>query len=1058
MNGKPPDTPIDRARQFAALSGLFLPKEALAAAGLAGAPAQAVAEVASALSRCCDTDAAPGRWLMRTSERRGLLQTLRNDHDLAAVMAARATRMPDAAAQDLLDALQGRGLFEPKRLAELTRQGPELAERRPDLERAATALGRLGVELCTFAGAAGHIAKVNIALGHLDQEASRQAAAAEPFVDREDELKHLAKWLAAPVSDAPVRVLLVTGPGGIGKSTLLARALEAAQHGKARPVVVKLDFDRPSLDILDPIGLTLEVARQVGAQLPQTAAGLRAARVSASAQRRDQITRGERPDSLPEAVAAPLRNAIAKAKGKRPTLIALDTLEVVRARGASHPERLLAWLDSLPGLGLAPLAVVAASRVDIYPKAADGSVEKYTLPPLPASASEALMGQLSPGRAPVKALGAAPAGEDMMSGFAGNPLAMRVVAEVAAGRSGSEGDADGWRAVATALIDRIVLSRLTDPDLRRLVRPGLVVRWITPALVTEALAPALGVTLAGPEEAERLVGELSRQQWLCETITPEPGKGSAWIRVREEIRLQIQPLLYAEDPEACFRVNKAAAAWFERRPEPWIKVEAAYHRLQMMRGGAAAPALKPRTAARLGTATAAELSPEARAVVEPMSPMTRSADEITEQKWRDTEIRAVDHSGATDLRTYMEKGDWAEAALIYDREFKGRDLDPASSAADAARTFLWRVGRWTEAGELMHAGEAPDRPNAVRLLDLVAWLELRAEYDFSGLAAELRQAAEGRSAAPAPAGRDDDLLAALARIPLYGTGLDLTSGALGFCCEAAGVARPAITTQRADPVGAALDLWRPPPGGGGGTARLLQAVSAANEQLTAHGFACLSAGRKGQRDTAACARALAALTPYGATLQRYEQYARDNKLAARAGQDFTTLRDGVAPYFGLAAPAGPGRATDDPLAALREVGMLAEWIGAVPEALPQWEAGADTDASDDDLARMAEAAERFRATVAGHWSYAAGPPAGWEPFAAGDGDVLQAQTAALLAKPPAGAAQQDHGLAPGSSDPTRWGRVFERIRQAGFAGAMATDATAASPDHSHDLGFDEEGG
>jgi hypothetical protein len=65
---------------------------------------------------------------------------------------------------------------------------------------------------------------------------------------------------------------------------------------------------------------------------------------------------------LPEVLVTKLGEAVT-ASG-RPVLVVLDTLEVLRGRGETHPASLFAWLDQLLDRGVRPMSVLAAGRGD----------------------------------------------------------------------------------------------------------------------------------------------------------------------------------------------------------------------------------------------------------------------------------------------------------------------------------------------------------------------------------------------------------------------------------------------------------------------------------------------------------------------------------------------------------------------------------------------------------------------------------------------------------------------------------------------------------------------
>jgi hypothetical protein len=83
-------------------------------------------------------------------------------------------------------------------------------------------------------------------------------------------LSRLAKSTLDWIKPRQQPALSVFGPGGIGKSALVARFVP--EHARlpedARIPFAYLDFDRPILDISKPLTLCLEMLRQLHLQFP----------------------------------------------------------------------------------------------------------------------------------------------------------------------------------------------------------------------------------------------------------------------------------------------------------------------------------------------------------------------------------------------------------------------------------------------------------------------------------------------------------------------------------------------------------------------------------------------------------------------------------------------------------------------------------------------------------------------------------------------------------------------------------------------------------------------
>jgi len=101
------------------------------------------------------------------------------------------------------------------------------------------------------------------------------------FRGRREELGTLRRFVwDSPRPDSQVAVFGLSGIGGVGKSTLLARfADDLLDIPRARrPAVVMIDFDRARFASGEPIALTFELTRQIAAWFPALAAPLRGLR------------------------------------------------------------------------------------------------------------------------------------------------------------------------------------------------------------------------------------------------------------------------------------------------------------------------------------------------------------------------------------------------------------------------------------------------------------------------------------------------------------------------------------------------------------------------------------------------------------------------------------------------------------------------------------------------------------------------------------------------------------------------------------------------------------
>jgi tetratricopeptide (TPR) repeat protein len=386
--------------------------------------------------------------------------------------------------------------------------------------------------------------------------------------------------------------LVVWGPGGVGKSTLLARFLldhAGPDHTDPTPYVY-LDFDRGQLDPMQPDTLLLEAFRQIRLQFP------------AVAQQAEDLAQQATTRILSEDNVTPSRSAhfdqstqlrkdfvdllrhISGSSGKN-FLLFVDTFEVVQRRGLTpvHSVLLLGaqLLQELPRLRLV-IAGRAALRLGDFvatPSSPQPAWQPLNLQGFDAEAGRAYLAQqvgaLGRPLPPPRVL------DRMVALVHGNPLSLRLAAQVFA-----QADLPALEsAVEQALFDaefthervqgmlhaRIVAS--LDEPLRQVADPGLVVRRLTPAVIEQVLAAHCGLLLQPPWTAEELFQGLQREVALVEPAGP------GMLRHRPDVRLLMLPLLRAKLGPAARAIDEAAARFWRGRNDPEARAEEIYHLL-----------------------------------------------------------------------------------------------------------------------------------------------------------------------------------------------------------------------------------------------------------------------------------------------------------------------------------------------------------------------------------------------------------------------------------------------------------------------------------------------
>ena len=199
-----------------------------------------------------------------------------------------------------------------------------------------------------------------------------------PFVGRHPELARLAEYVVRP-DDHPWRPLVIYGPGGMGKSTVVARfVLDRSGPAQAgRLPFTYLTFDRPELLPQRPLGLLAEMIRQLSLQDPRSGAGA-ARTVAALEQTQRSVVGSEREQSVSRSGSAGVNRrhqrderelveqfaTIVNSIPAESVLCVLDTFERAQRQGPAAVNRLWQTLDAARSLAPRLRIVIVGPRRD----------------------------------------------------------------------------------------------------------------------------------------------------------------------------------------------------------------------------------------------------------------------------------------------------------------------------------------------------------------------------------------------------------------------------------------------------------------------------------------------------------------------------------------------------------------------------------------------------------------------------------------------------------------------------------------------------------------------
>lgn len=506
---------------------------------------------------------------------------------------------------------------------------------------------------------------------------------ADGFQGREHELEILRVFLQSrlgtdsllsrlPLPPLPGAVrnlpLALFGPGGIGKSTLLARFLMTYCGPAASSPLpfVYIDIDRQGFRVADLGRIVVEALRQLARQTTQSGPELERELTRLQLLARDSASSDSGSITIAWSDWAGRFAEIIRRLPEfheQPLLFVVDTFEEVQRRGASDEQAALALLTELqrqiPGL-----RVIISGRAP----AKKGMALPLQIAGLERPASEALIDAYLKqyGISPL-----APADRARILDIANdNPLSLRLALRLLR-QHGAKALADigtrQWLLFrmsderVQAQLHARVLSHIDDKEIRALAYPGLAVRRITPEVITEVLAGPCNLVVRDAVHAQKLFEKLALEVGLVE---PAPD-GS--LLHRSDVRGVMLQSLLAEAGEAKIRkIDTAAVSYYEDQDSAEARAEEIYHRLRL---GQPAAQVDPRwreDAAILLANAIDELPPDGRVYL-----ASRLNLSVSDELRRSADQSTWERLTARTARNALNRGDIvaAKAVLGERREF-----------------------------------------------------------------------------------------------------------------------------------------------------------------------------------------------------------------------------------------------------------------------------------------------------------------------------------------------------------------------------------------------------
>ena len=405
------------------------------------------------------------------------------------------------------------------------------------------------------------------------------------FVGRDSLRRHLGRRWAGEGASQPV---LIEGPGGIGKSLAVSRFIaDLLESPESRPdAVFHIDFDRFSLQRARPATILQEVVRQ-------------AARWWAVG-RCDELLSLARDLSSGDADLDLVSESVRSIEANRNDFHLADRLVETLRRDAAMPPRIIYFVDTFEQVETFSDSAAYSARVvaDLLASAGARLLQIYASrafahPTTISDEPPIRLVQFSVPEAETYLRNeAARAGFDVNSALAAqvrkavgrSPLALRLAVGILE-KEESSFDPEAWSELArddpesiqAALYDRF-LRRIRSRELRKIARPGLLVRRLSAEVIAEVLAEPCELDLS--KTSPNLLMEDARSEGqLFSTDASDPGA----LRHRQDVRrVMLAPLDASIERDLAQAINERAIAYYSTRSDDLIhRTEELYHRLRL---------------------------------------------------------------------------------------------------------------------------------------------------------------------------------------------------------------------------------------------------------------------------------------------------------------------------------------------------------------------------------------------------------------------------------------------------------------------------------------------
>src|SRR5436190_2946302 len=393
--------------------------------------------------------------------------------------------------------------------------------------------------------------------------------------------KSIKGWFREIVNWHDKPPLMITGIGGAGKSTLVAKfILDQLEHNSQKKLpFVYFDFDKPGLSVSNPLELAIDALQQLSVQFPASSRIFNEIRdqlqkeilelESANQFSYATISRGSDRQVYYEQYTEIYAEQISVVD--RPVLVIFDSFEELQYRAnASEINALFSFIREISEI-IPRLRPVFIGRAEVtYGNTRFEPIKLDGFDPVSAIAFLEAKGVANP-----------QLGEAIFKKVGGNPLNLILMAELVKREKiidPAQVEEITEKMDKTLLQELLVkrnLEHIHDADTARIAVPGILVRRINPDIIMEVLAKPCGFNNMNEQQAGQIFTELNKESFLIQAT-------SDGISFRQDLRLALYELIINSKEYKGREIHDNAVRYYSQKTDPQSKAETLYHCL--MRG------------------------------------------------------------------------------------------------------------------------------------------------------------------------------------------------------------------------------------------------------------------------------------------------------------------------------------------------------------------------------------------------------------------------------------------------------------------------------------------